>query len=89
MTMDSVNRRSFLMTVGGMGMMSALPEAAFGLHPGDGHIVHEAVEPSQDADAKPKYSIKFAVCGMSHDHIYGMTGAIQRGRWRSGRSMGI
>jgi predicted dehydrogenase len=42
-------------------------------------VVHAVVEPAQDAEAKPKYSIKFAVCGMSHDHIYGMVGAIQRG----------
>jgi predicted dehydrogenase len=27
----------------------------------------------------PKVSIRFAVCGMSHDHIYGMTEAIRRG----------
>ena len=27
----------------------------------------------------PKESIRFAVCGMSHDHIYGMTEAIRRG----------
>jgi len=33
----------------------------------------------QEQDAAPKYHIKFAVCGMSHDHIYGMIGAIQRG----------
>ena len=31
------------------------------------------------AEEAPKYHIKFAVCGMSHDHIYGMVGAIQRG----------
>ena len=43
------------------------------------HVVHEVAEPAQDSEAKPKYSIKFAVCGMSHDHIYGMVGAIQRG----------
>ena len=30
-------------------------------------------------DAAPKHSIRFAVCGMSHDHIYGMVGAVQRG----------
>jgi predicted dehydrogenase len=60
-------------------MLAALPEAAFGLHPGDGNIIHETAEPTQDAEAKPEYSIKFAVCGMSHDHIYGMIGAVQRG----------
>jgi predicted dehydrogenase len=69
------NRRSFLKSMSSAGMIAALPEAAFG---GE-HILHEIAEPSQDADAKPKYSIKFAVCGMSHDHIYGMIGAIQRG----------
>jgi len=31
------------------------------------------------AEEAPKYHIKFGVCGMSHDHIYGMVGAIQRG----------
>jgi predicted dehydrogenase len=59
--------------------MAALPESAFGLEPGDPRVIHEVAEPSQDGDAKPKYSIKFAVCGMSHDHIYGMVGAVQRG----------
>ena len=27
----------------------------------------------------PKHHIRFGVCGMSHDHIHGMIGAIQRG----------
>ena len=40
--------------------------------------MHEVAEPAQDAEM-PKHSIKFAVCGMAHDHIYGMVGAIQRG----------
>lgn len=26
-----------------------------------------------------EYRIRFAVCGMSHDHIYGVIGAVQRG----------
>ncbi len=76
---DGVNRRSFLKTMSSAGMLAALPEAAFGLHPGGSHLAHEVAPPAQDADAKPQYSIKFAVCGMSHDHIYGMIGAIQRG----------
>ncbi|MBA2589721.1 MAG: Gfo/Idh/MocA family oxidoreductase [Alphaproteobacteria bacterium] len=29
--------------------------------------------------APPKHHIRFAVCGISHDHIHGMIGAIQRG----------
>jgi predicted dehydrogenase len=74
---DGPNRRSFLKTMSSAGMLAALPEAGFGL--GGGHVVHEVAEPGQDADTKPKYSIKFAVCGMSHDHIHGMIGAVQRG----------
>jgi predicted dehydrogenase len=42
------------------------------------HIVEDAVSPLQ-TDGAPKYHIKFAVCGMSHDHIYGMISAVQRG----------
>ena len=76
---NGVDRRSFLQTMGSVGLMGALPEAAFASHVGGGHIVHEVAAPVQDAEAKPKYSINFAVCGMSHDHIYGMIGAIQRG----------
>jgi predicted dehydrogenase len=80
MTMDSVNRRSFLKSIGSAGMMSAVPVATFGLPATDGgRIVHEIAGPGQDANAKPKDSIRFSVCGMSHDHIYGMVGAILRG----------
>ncbi|HVV27838.1 MAG TPA: Gfo/Idh/MocA family oxidoreductase [Rhizomicrobium sp.] len=28
---------------------------------------------------KPRYHIRFAVCGISHDHIHGMIGAVRRG----------
>ena len=79
MQSDGVNRRSFLKAMGSAGIFGAVPEVALGLHPGEGHIIHEIAEPGQEADTKPKYSIKFAVCGMSHDHINGMVGAIQRG----------
>ncbi len=86
-------RRSFLKgaasgVLGSAGMLAGLTESAFGMSPiiadaAAGGIIHEVAEPGpyggQDADAKPKYSIKFAVCGMSHDHIYGMVGAVQRG----------
>jgi predicted dehydrogenase len=43
-----------------------------------GGIGIESVAPAQ-AEEAPKYHIRFAVCGMSHDHIYGMIGAVQRG----------
>jgi predicted dehydrogenase len=74
-----IDRRSFLQTMGSIGLASTLPEAAFAFHPGGSHIIHEIAAPTADPDAKPAHSINFAVCGMSHDHIYGMIGAIQRG----------
>jgi predicted dehydrogenase len=80
MTKDALNRRSFLKAMSGAGMMSALPGAAFGLRTVEtGHIIHEVAEPGQDPSATSKDSIRFSVCGMSHDHIYGMVGAILRG----------
>ena len=30
-------------------------------------------------EENPTHHIRFAVCGISHDHIHGMIGAIQRG----------
>jgi predicted dehydrogenase len=60
-------------------MLSALPEAAFGLHAGGGHIAHEVVLPGHDADEKPSYSIKFGVIGLDHAHIMGITAAVMRG----------
>ncbi len=58
-------------------MMAGLPEGAMALG-GQGRLIEDAVLPAQ-AEEAPKNHIKFAVCGMSHDHIYGMVGAIQRG----------
>ena len=77
--MDSSNRRTFLKGIGSAGAFSAMPAAAFGaLSLGNG-IIHEVAHPGPPPDAKPKYSIKFAVAGMSHDHIYGMVAAMIRG----------
>ena len=75
-----IGRREFLMRAGSIGsiaMMAGLPQgSAFG---GDSsRVVEDAVVPAQ-SEPPPKYHIKFAVCGMSHDHIYGMVGAVQRG----------
>ena len=77
MSYKSTGRRDFLKHAGWMGsvaMMSGLP--AFG---GAGQpVIEDAVLPQQPEEA-PKNHIKFSVCGMSHDHIYGMVGAVQRG----------
>jgi len=81
MTKNLTERREFLKQVSSLGsaaMMACLPESALALGGGATHIIESAVAPAQ-AEAAPKYHIKFAVCGMSHDHIYGMIGAVQRG----------
>ena len=72
-----LNRRSFLRGAGAAGLLSIAPEVGAAVGPAGEHIVHEVVQAT--AEEKPKYSIKFSVCGMSHDHIYGMIGAVQRG----------
>jgi predicted dehydrogenase len=80
-----LNRRTFLQTAGvtGLqtagvtGLLSSLPSTAFAMSSANTEIAHEILQPQEPA--KPEHSINFAVCGMSHDHIYGMVGAIQRG----------
>ncbi|MGD0295430.1 MAG: Gfo/Idh/MocA family oxidoreductase [Terracidiphilus sp.] len=79
MQFKNIGRRNFLKTMGAAGMFSTLPEAALGLHANGGHIAHEVVAPGADEDAKPKYSIKFAVIGLDHAHIMGITAAVIRG----------
>src|ERR1035437_3011190 len=79
MPQDGVNRRSFLKTMGSAGLSTALPATAFAASPFAEGVVQEIAQPAQGADAKPAYSVKFAVAGMSHDHIYGMVEAMIRG----------
>jgi len=84
MTTSLTQRREFLKQAGLVGslgsaaMMAGLPESAIAFGGGSARIVEDAVAPAQ-TEAAPKYHIKFAVCGMSHDHIHGMIGAVQRG----------
>src|SRR3954451_5928311 len=77
MSHKASGRRDFLKSAGWMGsvaMMGGLP--AFG---GAGKpVIEDAVLPQQPEET-PKNHIKFSVCGISHDHIYGMVGAVQRG----------
>lgn len=82
MTTKTDGRRSFLKHAGLMGsaaMMSAFPNAAMALGGETGMVREVVLQAPAQVDEKPKYHIKFGVCGMSHDHIYGMIGAIQRG----------
>ncbi len=71
------DRRMFLAGMSAAGLGCALPQEmlAGGYH---GPITHEIAQADPQL-AAPKYKIRFAVAGMSHDHIHGLVGAIQRG----------
>ena len=74
-----MDRRSFLQGVGTAGMVGMMPSSAFAAGSGMGHVRHEVALPPEGAQAAPKHSVRFGVCGMSHDHIYGMVNAVIRG----------
>jgi len=74
-------RRDFLKQAGAAGslaLMTGFPAGGTALGAEPEHVVEDTVLPAPKVEP-PKYHLKFAVCGMSHDHIYGMIGAIQRG----------
>ncbi len=79
MALDGVNRRAFLMGMGSAGLSTAVPATAFGASSFDGPVAEETAQDSPAATAKAAYSVRFAVAGMSHDHIYGMVEAMIRG----------
>lgn len=72
-----MDRRAFLHGVGAAGAWSMASQGTASAT--SGRIVHEIAEPGELDVVKPGQSIRFAVCGMSHDHIYGIVGAILRG----------
>ena len=79
MPMDGVNRRSFLKTMGSASLYPALPVSAIAASNSTGSVVYEIAQPAQAASVLPANSVRFAVAGMSHDHIYGMVDAMIRG----------
>src|ERR1700712_1850227 len=76
---DSVNRREFFRRAGAAGVMgAAMPELmAYAGGFDQTNITHEVIAPGPEI--KPTETVNFAVCGMSHDHIYGMTESLIRG----------
>jgi predicted dehydrogenase len=81
MKSGSTARRDFLKNAGLMGsaaMMAGLPQGAMAFNGEPGPVIEDAGLRPQEQEA-PKHHIKFSVCGISHDHIYGMVGAVQRG----------
>jgi predicted dehydrogenase len=80
MNRQEVNRRKFMKGVlGSAAMMSALPQEALSLRAEGGRAVEDQVTKPDESTPKPKYSVKFAVIGINHPHIYGMVGAMLRG----------
>jgi predicted dehydrogenase len=81
MNNETKGRRDFLKHAGVLGsiaMMGRFSPSASARESAHISVIEDMVVPGQ-AEEAPKYHIKFAVCGMSHDHIYGMVGAVQRG----------
>jgi predicted dehydrogenase len=81
MNIKAAGRRDFLKhasLMGSIAMMGGFSQNALALNGVPVAVIEDAVVTEQSEEA-PKYHIKFAVCGMSHDHIYGMVGAVQRG----------
>jgi predicted dehydrogenase len=75
---DSVNRRNVLMSAGTAGIFAALPAPALA-EEAPAASSSEIAPAGFDLAPYAKQSIKFAVIGLDHYHIMGMTAAVQRG----------
>ncbi len=73
--MSSSDRRTFLQSAGLAGMFSAVSPAALS----QGAAGSVAQEKAKLPEVPARHSIRFAVIGLDHAHIYGMTAAVQRG----------
>jgi predicted dehydrogenase len=70
-----IGRRSFMNALGAAGFAAIFPDVLACSTAGE-----PVMQLAQAGNVPvPKQSIRFAVCGISHDHIYGMTEAIRRG----------
>lgn len=83
---ERIGRRSFIHALGAAGFAAMFPNALGDYAAAEVQPLTEVVQAgsrpassSQQSNAGAKHAIRFAVCGMSHDHIYGMTEAIRRG----------
>jgi predicted dehydrogenase len=77
MTKIHLPRRDFLQTLGAAGLISAMPVLEHCAAMETGSVREETLQTAPEAH--PEHSINFAVCGISHSHIYGMIEAIKRG----------
>src|SRR5580700_11008609 len=69
-----VSRRSILKAAGTAGVAGGLPGIAMAFQPA-GPVAYE-VAASDYQETAPKYSIRFAVIGIDHNHINGITDAL-------------
>src|SRR5215475_9966078 len=77
MAKDSVSRRSLLTVAGSVGIAGRLPEPALAFQ-ARGQVIHE-VAAGPTHEHTPGHTIKFAVIGLDHNHINGITDTIRRG----------
>jgi len=77
--MGSKDRRSFLQHAGSLGLAAAMPTAFFAQGAAAQSPAEEMAPSTPPQIAKPSHPVRFGVCGMSHDHIYGMVEAMIRG----------
>ena len=75
MATDNVSRRS-LLQAGSAGILAALPETALAFQT-TGQVTHE-VAAGPTGEQRPKHTIRFAVIGLDHNHINGITDTIKR-----------
>jgi predicted dehydrogenase len=66
-----MKKRREILEAAGLGSMALMAALA----PGEAKAESLPAVPEE----KPKHHIRFGVCGISHDHIHGMIGAVQRG----------
>src|ERR1700678_2841769 len=74
---SQVSRRSLLKAAGTAGVAGGLPDIAMAFQPAGPGTYEGAASSYQDAASKN--SIKFAVIGIDHNHINGITDALRRG----------
>ena len=74
---EDQSRRSFLRWTGPAGLMMGIPMA--GMEFSAAAQTPQQVAVPDSPEIKPQYSIQFAVIGLDHNHINGITDAVRRG----------
>src|SRR6185369_2285098 len=71
---EAMTKRRDILEAAGLGSLALMAA----LSPGNAAEASAESLPAAPEE-KPKHHIRFGVCGISHDHIHGMIGAVQRG----------